>query len=101
GQTHAGVGAAERDVEMVRAGQALIGNLPQHTAHDAAQRIVDESVVVKAIVHVVPELSRSIGLRIRRVNRIGARKPWRQSGGGKWEGFCCPVPSRTALTSAV
>ena len=97
GQLHAGVGAAEGNVEMVRAGQALVGDLSQHAAHDAAQRIVDESVVVKAIVHVVPELSRSIGLRIRRVNRVKARKTL----GRKWEGFCCPVPSRTALTSAV
>jgi hypothetical protein len=30
--------------------------LGQHAAHDAAQRIVDESVVMKAIVHGVPEL---------------------------------------------
>ena len=89
------------DEPMMRTRQALVSDLSQHATHDAAQRIVDESVVVKAIVHVVPERSRSIGLRIRRVNRIGARKPWRQSGGGKWEGFCCPVPSRTALTSAV
>src|SRR5262249_16992241 len=61
-------------------GQALVGDLSQHAAHDAAQRIVDESVVVKAVVHVVPGLSRSIGLRFRRVNRSESRKTLVESG---------------------
>ncbi len=82
---------------MVRTGQALVGDLAQHAAHDAAQRIVDESVVVEAIVHIVPELSRSIGPRFRRVNRIKSRKAVMESG----RASVARCPSRTALTSAV
>ncbi|WIM11723.1 MAG: hypothetical protein OJF58_002682 [Enhydrobacter sp.] len=44
---------------------------------------------MEAIVHGLPELSRSIGPRPPRVNAAGMRRV-----GAKWEGFCCPVPSR-------
>jgi hypothetical protein len=67
GQHHAGVGAAERDVEMVRAGQTFVGDLRQHAANNAAQRIVDESVVLKAIVHGLSEI------------RVKHRPAWRES----------------------
>ena len=41
---------------MVRAGQAFFGDLRQHAANNAAQRIVDESVVLKSIVHGLSEI---------------------------------------------
>ena len=47
GSSTPGMVAAEGDVEMVRAGQAFFGDMRQRAAHDAAQRIVDESVVGK------------------------------------------------------
>ncbi len=82
---------------MVRAGKAFLGDLRQHATDDAAQRVVDEGVVVEAIVHGLSEISRSmVDPRTTRVNR-GKPRMHRM----KWEGFCCPVPSRTALTSAV
>ena len=82
---------------MVRARKAFLGDLRQHATNDAAQRVVDEGVVVEAIVHGLSEISRSmVDPRTTRVNR---RKPRMHR--MKWEGFCCPVPSRTALTSAV
>ena len=56
-QFHAGIAAAEADVEMMRAREARFRDLSQHASHDAAQRIVDESVVVKAIVHGLSEIS--------------------------------------------
>ena len=96
-QHDAGVGAAEGNVEMVRAGEAFLGHLRQHATDDAAQRVVDESVVVEAIVHGLSEITRNIvGPRTIRVNR-GKQRISKSKG----EGFCCPVPSRTALTSAV
>ena len=54
---------------MVRAGQAFFGDLRQHAAHDAAQRIVDESVVVKAIVHGLSETLREASARVRESQR--------------------------------
>ncbi len=72
---------------MVRARQAFFADLSQHATHDAAQRIVDESVVVKAIVHIVLEPSRSIGPHTIRVNLVTTPKRGREVGG-----FCCPVP---------
>jgi hypothetical protein len=41
---------------MVRARQSRFRDLSQHASNDAAQRIVDESVVVKAIVHGLSEI---------------------------------------------
>ena len=51
-----------KDVEMMRARQAFFADLNQHAAHHAAQRVVDEGVVLETVVHLlVGKLSRSIG----------------------------------------
>jgi hypothetical protein len=49
---------------MVRAGQAFLGDLRQHATNDAAQRVVDESVVLKSIVHGLSEIQRKASARM-------------------------------------
>ena len=82
---------------MVRAGQALIGDLAKHATHDAAQRIVDESVVVKSIVHGLSEIQIKASARMAGESTLPiAANPWKESGG-----LLLPGAPRTALTSAV
>ncbi len=83
---------------MVRAGQAFFGDLRQHAANDAAQRIVDESVVLKSIVHGLSEIQIKASARMAGESTlpIAGKSRWKESGG-----LLLPGAPRTALTSAV
>ena len=84
---------------MVRAGKAFLGDLRQHATDDAAQRVVDESVVVEAIVHGLSEISRICVDP--RTAESQSREIARECTGRKVGGLLLPGAPRTALTSAV
>ena len=89
---HAGMVGAEGDVEVMAAGQALLGDHRERVLDHAPQRALDELAVVEGA-------GRRAGADGRNLEAAaGGTRPAPQ---GKLGGFCCPVPPGPRLPNQV